>query len=394
MLVNEDGDLILVRENSGPHYNTKMVNITNRTYYDDIIENAGVRYGLVTIHAVAILLAALGNGSVVYFIIKYRRLRSNVTAFLVLNLAVCDLIGATVHQPMRLVDILLPFSENNGTITLSETYCQITGFFSSFFSGVGIHTVLMISQERLLLICYPLKAKGIITVTRTMKAITGVWILSFCALLPLPIAYTHIALIPLKHANVTMCMSDIFDIDNHSSRMYYFFLFFLYFTIPVLVISITYMKIFHTLHQTLQGTDNRDKVVEKVMKTRKNLAKMMLLIAVVFIILHSPFFITFLFLSSLGFQIPTHPIFTLIIIEFLPLLNAVFNPFIYCAHSRTFFRQKMISFLSTAGDLEESMRKRNPLYNSQSTINSMQMTPKPERMWINGVSRSMDDVQV
>ncbi len=370
-----------------------MANITNRTYYNDIIENAGVRYSLVTIHVVAILLAALGNGSVLYFIIKYRRLRSNVTAFLVLNLALCDLIGATVHQPMRLVDILVPFTESNGTTPLTDTYCQVSGFFSKFFSGVGIHTVLIISLERLLLICYPLKAKGIITVRRTMKTITGVWILSFFTLLPLPIAYTYKAHVPLQHANVTVCMSDIFSKDSQSAKSYYFFLFCLYFTIPVLVISITYLKIFHTLHKTLQGTDNRDEVVEKLMKSRKNLAVMMLLIAAVFIVLHAPFFITFLLLG-LGFQIPTNPIFTLIIIEFLPLLNAVFNPFIYCAHSRTFFRQKMIAFLSTGGDLEESMRKRNPLYNSQSTINSIQLTPRPERMWINGESSSRDDVQV
>lgn len=55
----------------------------------------------------------MGNGVVMYFILKYRKQRRNATAFFILNLAFCDLIGACLQQPMRLINILLPFAKPN-----------------------------------------------------------------------------------------------------------------------------------------------------------------------------------------------------------------------------------------------------------------------------------------
>ena len=87
------------------------------------------------------------------------------------------------------------------------------------------------------------------------------------------------------------------------------------------------------------------------MLARKRLAKMMLFIATIFTALHGPYFITY-FMMSCGLGIPHNAIFCLVVLETLPLVNAVINPFIYSAHSRTLFKRKMVSFLG--GQYEDS----------------------------------------
>ena len=87
------------------------------------------------------------------------------------------------------------------------------------------------------------------------------------------------------------------------------------------------------------------------MSARKRLAKMMLFIATIFTALHGPYFITF-FMMSCGLGIPHNAIFCLVVLETLPLVNAVINPFIYSAHSRTLFKRKMVNFMG--GQYEDS----------------------------------------
>ena len=78
---------------------------------------------------------------------------------------------------------------------------------------------------------------------------------------------------------------------------------------------------------------------------------MMLFIATIFTALHGPYFITF-FMMSCGLGIPHNAIFCLVVLETLPLVNAVINPFIYSAHSRTLFKRKMVNFMG--GQYEDS----------------------------------------
>lgn len=320
----------------------------NRTYFSDLVELPGVRYTLVALHVFITVLAAIGNGLLIYFILKTRKMRTNVTAYLVLNLAVCDLVTTCIHQPMRLADIIMPFSykdEGSESNRISKTYCQVMEFVAAFFAGVAFHTIVAISQERHLLVCYPLKARGWLTVSRIKKLVVLLWTVSFVALLPAFVWFTFIAYVPLKNANVTFCMMDIFsDEGYHHGISYFLFLFCLYFILPTIVISVTYWRIFYVLSRGLGIPEIKDQRFIKVMNARKRLAKLMLLIAIVFIILHAPYFVTF-FIISQGYDVNENPVFILLVIEFMSSLNSVFNPFIYSANSKAFFQQKMVAFL-------------------------------------------------
>ena len=347
---------------------------SSRQYFSDLVELAGVRYTLVALHVLTTILAGFGNGTLIYFILKNRKLRTNVTAYLVLNLAVCDFITTCIHQPMRLADILMPFTYKDSA-RITQTYCQIKEFIAAFFAGVAFHTIVAISQERHLLVCYPLEARGWLTVSRIKKLLCLIWVVSFVALLPAYVWYTFIAHVPLENANVTFCMIDIVNNDTTNGLSYFLFLFCLYFVLPTLVISITYGRIFYVLSRNIHGTDRiKDQRFAKVLAARKRLAKLMLFIAVVFIIFHAPFFVTYLLVSQ-GYDLPENPIFSLLVIEFMGSLNSVFNPFIYSAHSKTLFQGKMVSFLG-GQDTEGSLQRQDTVFRSDGgTADTASSTP-------------------
>ena len=103
-------------------------------------------------------------------------------------------------------------------------------------------------------------------------------------------------------------------------------------------------QVFYVLYSEIHSVEMQDEITKRVQNARKRLAKMMLVIALLFTALHAPFFITFL-LVALGLGVPENAFFVLVFIESLPLYNAAINPFIYSAHSRTFFKKRMVSFL-------------------------------------------------
>ena len=311
----------------------------------DLIENVYVRYCVAGFQILAIFLAIFGNGYVIYCICRHRRFRKNIAAYLVLNLALCDLFNAAVFQPMSLVDILLPFSHKYRI--QNPVYCKTTGFLLSFVQAVTFHTILAISQERLLLICYPFKAKGWLTVQKVKAVLLFIWLSSFCATLPIPMFFAFVETIRLKEANVTICLSLAKD-DQLNGQIYYVILFILYFLIPVIVISASYTRIFYTLSRNMHGVQRNDENVRRLMQSRKSLAKMMLAIAGLFALSHGPYFCTFLYIS-LGGTVEHNPLFAVLMLQFLPLLSSSLNPIIYSIRA-TKRQGDMLNFLSGADD--------------------------------------------
>ncbi|ELT88599.1 hypothetical protein CAPTEDRAFT_109079 [Capitella teleta] len=339
--------------------------IQNGTEVEDWFEIPAVRYTFVAFYFVGIILAACGNGYLVYYIIHHRRrTRKNVTALLILNLAFCDLI-ITLLTPLRVADILMPRNSDHG-----DTYCKIGSFFSLFLACNTYTSIVAISYERLLLICFPLQSKSLLTISKTVKVLIISWIFALISALPLPILYTFIVTIPLSNKSFQFCLMNVFpqSCDNPGGTAYFMFLFLMYYLIPMIVISICYSKIFHTLYcgdSLLTSSDPRQM---KMIETRKSLAKMMLFIAVSFTLLHGPYFFTFLFLS-VGFHVGNNAVFLLMFIEFLPLISAIINPYVYSVRTKTF--KKSVSIASQSGPHRESLMRRS----TQRSINKDPVTP-------------------
>jgi len=141
-----------------------------RHEYDDIIQVKFIRYTFALLHLSMIVLAIIANFALIVYILvnmhrrrktpgrrslqydvtapspKTKSSRTNITTYLILNLAACDLVSATTHHPLLLLDMLTSIKRTNHTDETVRTFCLVTSFFGCFLSGVAYHTVVAIVQ--------------------------------------------------------------------------------------------------------------------------------------------------------------------------------------------------------------------------------------------------------
>ena len=330
---------------------TTVYTPVNATGYFDLTQLQWVRTILVAVYFVLCVIGSFGNALVLYYLYCNRNhSRTNSTCYLIMNLSLCDLFTLTIHLPLRAVEILLPFTTNEPLIT-SLSYCQVGNYVGYVIIAVGYHTLLTISLERFLLICYPLKSKSLVSAKNAWRIIAFIWIFTASCMLPIPLKYSIITSAILADGTpMNFCMTEVVKDESHGSlswKVFYTYLFILYYMLPLVCMTFFYSSIFKTLNDSLNVHRVNDPNLIQMLESRKSLSKRLLMIAVIFILLHTPYFITFLCITF-GKPIPENPIFTLIILEMLLAMNSMLNPFIYCAQSHTFFQRRMFHFLNTS----------------------------------------------
>ena len=307
--------------------------------YPDIIEVPAVRYVIIVVHLVPAILAIAGNSLVLLLVYRKKSLRKNPTILFILNLAVCDLISCLISRPLFLLDLLLPFDNHHEEeeYIVSLDYCKVTLFFQALISAVGFHTIVAISQERLLLICFPLHAKALCSTSRATKIVLIIWIVSVGLTLPMPLIYATSLTVKLTKTTATFCT--ILGMHySQSFEIYMTSIFVIYFALPLLILSTSYAKIFHTLYKRSDYLDAHEQpTTRKGMRVRKRLAKMMLFVALVFALAWGPTFCAYLYIAT-GNDVKQNGIFLSTILEVLPSVSSSVNPFIYTLNSRTFRR--------------------------------------------------------
>ncbi|KAK2152755.1 hypothetical protein LSH36_320g06005 [Paralvinella palmiformis] len=321
----------------------------------DLIENAAVRYTLVTLHVLAICLASVGNGFLIVFIGRHwKRTHRNVTAILILNLAACDFINAVCYQPMRLVDILV-YDEQR------LTFCRVTGFFSSFMAGVGFALMVAIAQERFLLICHPFRAKRLLTMRNTVAVMVAIWLgVAICAV-PLPIGSIYVIEVHLASGVARFCLVNVTVDRSFRGDVYFACLFVLFFLVPLVVITFSYVSIFRRLHHAFPGQGHTDRAAVRLLRQRQSLAKVMLSTAVIFVTSQGPHWITFL-ISACGYEIRNNPIFTLLVVDLLTMVSPSLNPIVYSIRYNTV--KKGITRSTGGGSIYGALRKMSLQRNS------------------------------
>ena len=322
--------------------------------YNDIIANPGVRYTLITFHIILSVIAIIGNGIVLLVIYKRRTLRRNPTIIFIINLAFCDLVQCAFYRPLLLVDLFMPFTnDRRQDYQYGENYCKTMTFFQCMFAAVGFHTIVAISQERVCLIVFPLKAKTIFTTGRTRKLMVLIWVLAAACCLPIPVTFARIIEVSIGGTIVKYC--GVFG-GNIGGILFFSGMSLVYFLIPFIVISISYSKIFFTLYHRNKNLDAaKEKKDFRILRLRRNLAKMMVAVAVIFVICWGPHFIFYTYVG-LGGNVPYNAFFTATIMDIMPIVSSCLNPFVYTINSRT-FRKGMSSMVLRSGSSRRSFNE-------------------------------------
>ena len=348
-------------------------------FTEDFLESGSVRLTLILIYLITIILSVLGNFSLIVYIGRSTKLShgNRVSLALILNLAVCDFVRSAALSPIKFYELLTSAFGHD-----SRNFCEGMNFIYLLLTFVGFHTVVAISQERLLIICYPFKAKQWLTAKTVCLVLISIWLCAFMNSLAFALELSLSIKVTLK-SKLTYSVCSLGGLEpSTKTRAFSLLSSLLYYILPVVIVVISYVKIFQLLvkknflseslrmqsirqatletdnsieiSSPIKHTSNQDcsrKALQKLLEARKCLAKMMLVIAVCFAIFNGPAFFLYSFLGW-GYRIQRNKIFCLLLVKILPIMSSVINPLVYSSKSKILKRN--LNNLSQIGREEHS----------------------------------------
>ncbi|KAK2189741.1 hypothetical protein NP493_98g03018 [Ridgeia piscesae] len=120
-------------------------------------------------------------------------------------------------------------------------------FLQCLLAAVGLHTLVAISHERLLLIVYPLWARSVCTTARARRLLAVVWVCAVACLLPIPLRYT--VLQPSRARGVRPVLQCVVFAWSTADIVYLVVICVFYFVLPLLALSLAYARIFTALYR-------------------------------------------------------------------------------------------------------------------------------------------------
>lgn len=250
------------------------------------------------------VLTVCGNLLVILAIIYFKQLHTP-TNFLVLSLAVADLLVGALVLPLT-----MEFSVTS-CLFYNVFFCKIRGTFDVSLCTASILNLCCISIDRYYAVCHPLKYRTKINDRVIVVMILLSWALSVLT----GIGYISAG---LTSGNCdTKCFA-YFVIANILGLVFSFYL-------PVIVMLCIYVKIFLVAQRQVKSIQNT-KSVAAVSKKERKATKTLAIVMGVFLLCWLPFFLCTTILSFSHFNV------SLVLIEilnYLALSNSMINPFIY-----------------------------------------------------------------
>lgn len=261
-----------------------------------------------------------GNSVICLLVYRSPRLRTvtMVTNMIVGNLAVADLAVCVLRIPVSLATIVKNHWMGN------QTFCSAVGFINSLLLFEVLYSLALVSVSRYCCVVSPSKFSAIFTRKRTYFIIAATWIVStFWAAPPLfGWGFFHFDL------GKATCV-----IAVKQSISYTIVLTLLQFTVPFLLITVPYFKIFGFLrtHNRRLSANSITSSFRRQSRTSLfhdfKMTKLLLIVVCFFVACWAPYTIVNL-LAGFGI-IPNIPLVLDCICNLLTFLSSSCNPFIY-----------------------------------------------------------------
>ncbi|XP_038054249.1 adenosine receptor A1-like [Patiria miniata] len=150
-------------------------NYSGQTYSE---LSTGEKITCIVLYAILMVLIVVGNGLLLYVIIKAKELKRSSRIFLV-SLTVADLFVGLVVIPVRVVPQIIGISI--GSIwTVSDRLCEALNFLEDFAIGASVLAVLALTIERYLAVEMPLRFRSMLTSRRACIVVACSWLMSLC----------------------------------------------------------------------------------------------------------------------------------------------------------------------------------------------------------------------
>ena len=202
----------------------------------------------------------------------------------------------------------------------------------------SVLTITVLSLDRYLAIRHPMAFRTFSNGKHTVKIILSIWTISFGIMVPL-ILVRKLHLFDLyPPETLHFCKEEWVNMDR---RAYDVFLFVFMFVIPGCFVVVSYSMIGKRLWsegKTLHRGDSKvgQQQAEKIMSGRRRVARMLVVLAILFAICWMPYQLLSLYIDFVIPRVGEGPLETLPFTILLGHSNSALNPILYCFMNKTF----------------------------------------------------------
>ncbi|XP_066495763.1 D(1) dopamine receptor-like [Tiliqua scincoides] len=220
---------------------------------------------MATLLLVLILSTLLGNTLVCLAVVKFRHLRSKVTNFFVISLAVSDLLVAVLVMPWKAVAEVAGFWPFGG-------FCNIWVAFDIMCSTASILNLCIISVDRYWAISSPFRYEQKMTQRVAFVMIGVAWTLSvLISFIPVQLRWHKASeLLSAQKADSNGSWSSVENCDSSLNRTYAISSSLISFYIPVAIMIVTYTRIFRIAQRQIRRISSLERAVERAQSCQSN----------------------------------------------------------------------------------------------------------------------------
>ncbi|XP_022244947.1 neuromedin-U receptor 2-like [Limulus polyphemus] len=307
---------------------------------------------LTSVYAVIFLTGVVGNACTCLVIARNQYMQTGTNCYL-FNLAVADMLTLLCAMPLELYTMWQQYPWELGSLI-----CELRAIVPETTAYASILTIVTFSTERYIAICHPIRHQTKSKISRAMRNIVIIWVLSFVGATPYGI-FTRVNYLT-DDKGITLESSAWcgfpFNKPDRSWETLMLCSTFLFFVVPMTVIVVLYVRIAMTLHQsknlrryTSEGSASYRGDRSKI-QSRGVVVRMLIAVVIAFFVCWAPFHsqrLLFLYVtlySGWTTQLRTvnHYLFTLAGCFYY--FNSTINPVLYSVMSNRFrvaFREKL-----------------------------------------------------
>ncbi|KAE8574367.1 hypothetical protein XENTR_v10003396 [Xenopus tropicalis] len=271
----------------------------------------GIKVTIVAVYLIVCVVGLVGNCAVMYVIVRYTKMKT-ATNIYIFNLALADAL-VLVTLPFQGTDIFM------GIWPFGNVLCKIAIAIDYYNMFTSTFTLTMMSVDRYIAICHPVKALDIRTPHKAKVVNVCIWILA--SFIGIPVMVMGSA--EMENDEIE-CLVQIPPPEHYWDPVFGICVFLFSFVIPVLIITICYSLMIRRLKKVrvLSGSKEKDRNLRRI-------TRLVLVVVAVFVICWTPIQI-FVLVQSLGAK-PDSDI-KVAVLHFciaLGYVNSSLNPVLY-----------------------------------------------------------------
>ncbi|XP_041962945.1 opioid receptor, delta 1b [Alosa alosa] len=227
---------------------------------------------ITALYSVICVVGLLGNILVMFGVVRYTKMKT-ATNIYIFNLALADTL-ATSTLPFQSAKYLM------NTWPFGELLCKLVIAIDYYNMFTSIFTLTMMSVDRYIAVCHPVKALDFRTPTKAKIINVCVWILSSAVGVPIMIMAVTV---PVSDKGITICTLRFPQPDWYWDTVTKICVFIFAFVVPVLVITVCYGLMILRLKSVrlLSGSKEKDRNMRRI-------TRMVLVVVAAFIVCWTP----------------------------------------------------------------------------------------------------------